>query len=62
METYSKFEKVQFQVYHNLGYNGFSSQLAANIFGISPQWDAYEFYTKHLSEHTIDDRRFDFEI
>lgn len=44
------------------GPNTFTSNIGTKIFGANPQWNAAQFHFHAGSEHTIDNRRHDFEM
>ena len=46
----------------NDGPNMFTSKIGTTIFGANPQWNAAQFHFHAGSEHTIDNRRYDFEM
>lgn len=57
-------EKYSVDVYidHSHGYAGFQSMLGKNVFGGPNKWDGYEIVMHSGSEHTIDGKRYDFEL
>lgn len=57
-------EKYSVDVYidHSHGYAGFQSMLGKNVFGGPNKWDGYEIVVHSGSEHTIDGKRYDFEL
>ncbi len=60
--SFADIHTVEMYLDHKDGYLGFTSLLGKEIFGADERWQTYEIQYRHMSEHTIDGKRYDAEL